>query len=160
VLYANDTSFILTNPNPIEFANKLNKIFAEVNEWFRNNLQSLNLNKTTYLQFRTKKSKKLDLNIALLNNQITNSINTKFLGLTIGETLSWKCYISQILLRLSLACCAIKVSTPLMSEDILKMIYYQYAHFIITYGIIFWGNSPHNTDIFKTLKWIIRIMIK
>jgi hypothetical protein len=51
VLYADDTSFIITNPSPIEFDNKLNKIFAKVNEWFRNNLLSLNLNKTTYLQF-------------------------------------------------------------------------------------------------------------
>jgi hypothetical protein len=51
VLYADDTSFLITNPIPIGFANKLNKIFAEVNEWFRNNFLSLNLNKTRYLQF-------------------------------------------------------------------------------------------------------------
>jgi len=120
VLYADDTSFIITNPSPIEFANKLNKIYAEVNEWFRNNLLFLNLNKTTYLQFQTKNSQKLDLNITFLNNQIINSTNTKFLGLTIEETLSWKCRINQILLRPSLACYAIKVITPLMSEDTLK----------------------------------------
>ena len=120
VLYADDTSFIITNPSPIEFANKLNKIYAEVNEWFRNNLLFLNLNKTTYLQFQTKNSQKLDLNITFLNNQIINSTNTKFLGLTIEETLSWKCHINQILLRLCLACYAIKVITPLMSEDTLK----------------------------------------
>ena len=40
MLYAHDTSFIITNPSPIEFANKLNKIFADVNEWFKNNLLS------------------------------------------------------------------------------------------------------------------------
>jgi len=51
VLPADYTGFIITNASPIEFANKLNKIFAEVSEWFRNNLLSLNLNKTTYLQF-------------------------------------------------------------------------------------------------------------
>jgi hypothetical protein len=51
VLYADDTRFIITNTIPIEFANKLNKMFFEVNEWFRSNLLSLNLNKTTYLQF-------------------------------------------------------------------------------------------------------------
>jgi hypothetical protein len=113
VLYA-DTSFIITNSSPIEFADKLNTIFAEVNKYFRNNLLSLNLNKTTYLQFRTKNSQKLDLNTTFLNNQITNSTNTKFLGLTIEEMLSWKCHINQILLRFSLACYAIKVITPLM----------------------------------------------
>jgi hypothetical protein len=51
VLNADDTIFIITNPSPIEFVNELSKIFAEVNEWFRNNLLSLTLNKTTYLQF-------------------------------------------------------------------------------------------------------------
>jgi len=74
--------------------------------------------------------------------------------------LSWKCHINQILLRLSSACYAIKVITPLMSEDTLKMIYYSYVHSIITYGIIFWVNSPHNTDIFKIQKRIIWIMTK
>ena len=85
MLYADETSFIITNPSPIQFAKKLNKIFAGVNEWFRNNLLSLNLDKTTYLQFRTKNSQKPDSNIALLNNQISNSRDIKFLGLTIEE---------------------------------------------------------------------------
>jgi len=51
VLYTDDTSLIITNPSPKEFANKLNKIFVDVNEWFRNNLLSLNLDKTTSSQF-------------------------------------------------------------------------------------------------------------
>jgi hypothetical protein len=88
VLYADDTSFIITNPSPIEVANKLNKIFPDVNEWLMNNLLFSNINKTTYLQFRTKNSQKLDLNNTLLNSQITNSTNTKFLGLTLEEMLS------------------------------------------------------------------------
>jgi hypothetical protein len=44
-------------------------------------------------------------------------------------------------------CYAIKVITPFMSEDTLKIIYYSCGHSILTYGIIFGGNSPHNTDI-------------
>jgi hypothetical protein len=160
VLYADDTSFVITNPSPIEFASKLNKIFADVSEWFRNNLLSLNLNKTKYLQFRTKNSQKLDLNITLMNNQITDSTNTKFLGLNINETLSWKSHINQILLRLSSACYAIKVITPLITEDTLKMIYYSSVHSIITYGIIFRGNSPLSNTIFMIQKRIIRIMTK
>jgi len=160
VLYADDTSFIIINPSPIEFADKLNKVFSNINEWFRNKLLFLNFNKTTYFQFWTKNSQKLSSNIKLLNNQITNNTNTKFLGLTIEEMLSWKCNINQILSRLSSACCAVKVITPLMSEDILRVIYYSYVHSIITYGIILGGNLPHSTDMFKIQKWIIWIMTK
>ena len=46
------------------------------------------------------------------------------------------------------------------TDDTLKMIYYSCVHSIITYGLIFWGNSPHSTHIFKTQKRIIRIMTK
>ena len=104
LLYADDTSLIITNPSPIEFANKLNIVFANVKKWFRKNSLFLNFNKTTYLQFRTKNSQKLDLNITLQNNQITNSTNTKFLSRSIEDTLSWKCHISHILSKLSSAC--------------------------------------------------------
>ena len=47
-----------------------------------------------------------------------------------------------------------------MSVDTLKMIYHSYVHWITTYGTIFWGNSPHNTDIFKIKKRIIPTMTK
>ena len=45
MLYANDTSLVINSASPILFVNKLNTVFADVNEWFRNNLLSLNLKK-------------------------------------------------------------------------------------------------------------------
>jgi hypothetical protein len=71
VLYSDDTSFIISNPSPTEIFLKVNKIFTDVNEWFTNRLLSLNLGKTTYLQFQTKNSQIPDSNIILLNNEIT-----------------------------------------------------------------------------------------
>jgi hypothetical protein len=87
-----------------------------------------------------------------MNNQITSSTNTKFLGLNIDETLSWKCHINQILSRMSSACYVIRVITPLMTEDTLRMIYHSYVHSVITYGITLGENSPHSTRIFKIQK--------
>jgi hypothetical protein len=46
VLYADDTSLTITNPSPIELANKLNTVFANVNKQFRKNELFLNFNKT------------------------------------------------------------------------------------------------------------------
>jgi len=112
VLYADDTNLIIIDPSPIEFSNKLNIVFANVNEWFRNNLLFLNFNKTTYLQFQTKNSQKLDLYITLQKNQITNSTNTKFLSLTSEVMLSWKYNINQTLSQLSSAYYPIEVITP------------------------------------------------
>jgi len=48
---------------------------------------------------------------------------------------------------------------PLMSLDSLKMVYYSYFHSIMTYGLIFWGNSHHSNIIFRLQKEIIRIIV-
>jgi len=44
-----------------------------------------------------------------------------------------------------------------MSLVVLRSTYFLYAHSIISYGIIFWGNSSYSEDIFKIQKRIIRI---
>jgi hypothetical protein len=38
------------------------------------------------------------------------------------------------------------------------MSYFSSTHFITTYGVIFWGNSPYSIKIFKISKKIIRII--
>jgi hypothetical protein len=38
-------------------------------------------------------------------------------------------------------------------------IHFSYVNSVTTYGIIFWGNSPHSFNIFKIQKCMIRIMI-
>ena len=62
---ANYTSLIISGPISVEFSTKANTVFADINEWFRNNLMSLNTDKTHFLQFRTKHSQKCDLNTVL-----------------------------------------------------------------------------------------------
>jgi hypothetical protein len=89
VLHADDTSLIITGSNPVEFSTKVKTVFADINEWFRSNLMSLNFDKPHFLQFRTKNSQKLDLTVTLLNKHTSNTTNIKFLGLTIDKMLSW-----------------------------------------------------------------------
>jgi hypothetical protein len=45
-----------------------------------------------------------------------------------------------------------------MSLDVLRTIYFSYVHSIMSYGIIFWGNSHYSDSIFKIQKRIIRII--
>lgn len=40
----------------------------------------------------------------------------------------------------------------------LRMVYFSYFHSIMTYGIIFWGNSRHSNVIFRLQKRVIRII--
>jgi len=89
VLYAEDASIAITSPSSTEFSTEVSTVLADINEWFKSNLLSLNLEKTHFLQFQSKYSQKFYLNITLLNKHFINTTNIKFLVMTIGETLSW-----------------------------------------------------------------------
>jgi hypothetical protein len=90
VPYTEDTSIIIISLNPIDFTNNANKIFQDVNKWFTTNMLSLNADKTQYMQFLTKASSLIDLNVMYKNKEISETSNTKYLRLTLNNTFSWK----------------------------------------------------------------------
>jgi len=122
-------------------------------------LLSLNFDKTYSLQFRPKNNYEIYIKISCHNKLIKKTKNTKFLGLDIVSSLSWKTHIDQMMSKLSRACYAIRYVKHFMSQDILRTIYFSYFHFILSYGIIFWGNSAYSFNIFKIKKRIIRIIM-
>ena len=67
-------------------------------------------------------------------------------------TLSWKTHIDTIIPKLSSATFAIRTVKPYLSQDSLKMIYYSYFHSVMTYGIIWGGNSRYRNTIFRLQK--------
>jgi hypothetical protein len=80
------------------------------------------------------------------------------LGINVDSTLSWKNHITDLSSRLSKACYAVRAIKPFMSLETMRMTYYSYVHSLLSYGIIFWGNAPHNESIFKIQKRIIRVI--
>jgi hypothetical protein len=100
----------------------------------------------------------VNLKIGFNNNLITNSTHTKFLGMTMNNTLSWNNHTDSIVKKLSRACYIIRNAKTCMSVSSLRMIYYAFFHSVMSYGIIFWGNSSHSSTIFKIQKKAIRIM--
>jgi hypothetical protein len=44
---------------------------------------------------------------------------------------------------------------PFLSQESLNMVYFSYFQFIMTYGLVFWGNSYHSNTVFKLQKKII-----
>jgi hypothetical protein len=59
VLFADDTSTIITNPSPSKFKEDIENIIDDTNNWFRSNSLSLNFDETYFVQFRPKTDMKL-----------------------------------------------------------------------------------------------------
>jgi len=148
----------ISNTSPEEFKSNISLVLIETISWFQSNLLTLNCDKTHFLQFLTKKHNEIKMQLISSNTIITNINSTKFLGLIIDSTLSWKDHITRRTSKLNKAYYAIRAIKPFMSLDVMRMIYYSYVHSVISYGIIFWGNSHLSGSIFKIQKRIIRVI--
>jgi len=115
VLFADDTSILVTDSNKFDFNIIIKETFVDINTWFRDSLISMNFNKIQYLQCRTKH---YNVNTKTEYNQeyITIVTTTKFLELIIDDTLSWKQRIDQVVSKMCTACCAIQNITFLVSQ--------------------------------------------
>jgi hypothetical protein len=103
--------------DPLILQDRFTEIFNILNSWFSTNLLPLYFSKTHYIKFSTKNlyDQFNRIIIASGNNNISESCYTKFLGINIVNTLSWKRHIDQLLPKLNTACYAIRTLKPYRS---------------------------------------------
>ena len=117
ILCADDTSILVTDPNKVNFNIYINQTFRHTNTWFKENFLTLNYTKTQYLEFKTKHYCNVNAEITGDRKCITKASQTKFLGLLIDDTLSWKQHIDQVVSKMCVACYAIQNIKSLVSPD-------------------------------------------
>ena len=93
ILYADDTSIVITRPSIGELQQALTASFHRLNGWFYENFLSLNFNKTYFLQFQNKNYNNSYTSITLDNTPVTKIDQIKFWGLTINDSLTWNTHI-------------------------------------------------------------------
>ena len=119
VLFADDTSVIVMNP----ILTDIKMIFLQLLDTQIRCLKAvynLYFDKTHYFQFITKNNYFVDLKIGYIHKQIAGICNTKFLGIVIDNSLSWKLHTEQIIPNLSAACYAVRSFKPYISHETLK----------------------------------------
>jgi len=148
VLYADDTSILITGPNKRDWDESIVNTYQKINSLFQSNRLALNLNKTQFLEFRTKYFLKDDVKTKSDQKYISNVTEVSFLGLTLDSALSRKKHIDKLTGKLCSACYALRHIREVVSKDILKSGYFAHTHSLLSYGIIYWGNSAHAKKIF------------
>jgi hypothetical protein len=122
-----DTSIINISPSPTDFTDSANKILQYINKWLTTKLLSLNADKTQYMQFVTKTSSLIGLQVMYKNKEIVNTSNTKFLGLTLDNKFSWKNHTDAIVTKLRSACFTVRAVKPLISQESLRLVFFSYS---------------------------------
>jgi hypothetical protein len=112
VPFSDNTSIIIANARSADYEISISIIFKTINDLFRDNLLTMNFEKTHFIEFFTRNRHPMDIHINYDSNQIVNSTNTKFLGLVIDKTLSWNGHVDWLMSRLGSACYVIWAIKP------------------------------------------------
>jgi hypothetical protein len=80
IIFADDTSILFAHSNLIDLNKNICIVFTTLNKWLRASQLSLNVDKTNFVRFTTKRNMSVNLKIGFNNNFFANSFYTKFLG--------------------------------------------------------------------------------
>lgn len=159
VMFADDATMIISTDNPsLTYEREITDTFHTIIDWLTSINLNMNIDKTKMLQFRNYKKKRYNLNINVKNSKLEEVNSLKFLGVIIDTNLNWKSHIEYINKRISSYCYALSILKNLTSTNVAKSAYYGHIFPLLTYGVIFWGNSVNVQDTFILQKKCLRII--
>ena len=143
ILFADDTTLYASHKN-IKYLNyMLQTDLNKLDLWFRANKLSLNISKTNTMTIKPKDSP-LKNELKLNNKTLPIVENTKFLGITIDNKLSWTKHINSIISKISVNKNLLAKARHLLTPKAKKHIYYAHIHSHLNYANTVW--SGHMTS--------------
>lgn len=160
VLYADDTSVIVSHEKKESASNILLEQFQLLDKWFSANGLKLNPDKTQLVNFHLNNRLSPQNDSSYLPNCFSVVSSLRFLGVEIDSSLTWQPHINKLLPKLCRAYYAMMTLSHVVGLQTLREVYFAYFHSHLSYGITFWGNSSEAIKAFYMQKRIIRLMTK
>ena len=102
LLFADDTSFLISDPNLDYLVDGVNSQLAYLSNWFSTNRLSVNCSKTNFMLFSLNRQIRSSTFQNMLNDQrVERVMSTKFLGILVDDSISWQPHIAYISKKLS-----------------------------------------------------------
>jgi len=140
VHFADDTTVFNSGSNIADVVNEMNAELTRIADWLKANRLSLNVGKTTYMIISD--GEMLDVPAVRIGDRnIIRVTESKFLGITIDEKLSFKHHVSGLSKSLSRSIGVINRVSDLVPPRIKKLLYFSLIYPRVSYGIIVWGQS-------------------
>ena len=131
-----------------------------LNNWFKANQLSLNMSKTVCISCWDGKP---GITVTVEGLKIPNVQVTKFLGVYVDHKLAWDKHVSKLLDKLLINKHLLAVSSNMLDNNSLKLIYYAHIQSHLVYGLSIWGSMISGinlTKIFKAQKACAKLACK
>ena len=151
LLFADDTTIYKSHRNLQYLTWCIEDDMRRITTWFRINKLTLNLDKTVCILFQ-KQGQDRKIGIQVGEMMITNTKETKFLGLWIDEQLTWNTHTQKLILKLTRNINLLRFNQHMMPTHTKKLIYHSHIASHIQYGLILWGNNATEEQMTKLQK--------
>jgi hypothetical protein len=152
VIYADNTSVLLTADSDSELKNKMKDVLDYMMGWLSANGLILNMDKTNIMKFTSSNRQIGNFQITRQHTLLSGVKNVNFLRLQLDNNINWKNHIHKTVTKLSSAYFLIQRMYPTFKINTLKMIYFAYFHYVMEYGISFWGVLTDSKKVFLQQK--------
>ena len=144
-MFADDTNLFFNHKNIKHLFTIVNNELVNIKDWFTANKLSLNLEKTKYSFFH-KPSKKDDIPLRLpklmINNyEIQREESIKFLGVLLGQHLTWKEHINLAENKIAKNIGILYKTRPYLNKRALLCLYYSYIPPYLNYANTAWCST-------------------
>ena len=137
ILFTDDTTILSHHKSKQFLKYMLTHDMEILINWFKANQLSPNMDKTTMIKFWPDRSPfKIQINEVI----IKNAKFTKFLGITIDDSLSWSFYVNNLYNKLLSNKRLLQNVKRISLISTLKPIYYAHIQSHLIYGLSIWGN--------------------
>jgi len=173
LLFADDTTLLLTANNLQDLENLANRQFYLICEFFRTNKLALHPNKTNYIVFTNSKDNE-NFNLFCNNNnenennqeriheinRIQADGSAKFLGVLFDPQLNFKTHTNAVKSKLAKALYSLRMAKNLLPTSSLILLYQSLFHCHLIYALPIWQAAAGGVinEIFKMQKNAIRII--
>ena len=162
IIFADDTNAFLSDKSLETLYTRAGYELESLSEWFKANKLSLNLSKTNYIIFRSKKKilPILDSGLKINNKAISQVTTTKFLGVYVDEYLTFNDHVSIIAKKVSKNIGIISRIRHVLQRPILLNLYNTLILPYLSYCNIVWASNYHShlTRLIILQKRIVRII--
>jgi hypothetical protein len=144
ILFADDTNVFFSHASYLTLTQIVNAELQLVSKWFAANKLSLNLEKTSFILFRS--SKKIppptgSVVLSINESVIPQVISTKFLGVYVDQHLTWTDHIKFISTKVAKNIGILSRASHILPKSIRSQLYYTLVYPYFAYCNLIWASN-------------------
>jgi len=147
VSFADDTTLFASSSNLKFLYTKVNQDLRQLGDWFRSNSLTLNVEKSKYILFRSKRKEVNHIgHIVLDGEKIERVQSIKFLGVFIDEFLEWCIQAKSILTKMIAGNYSLSMTKNILPTHAKLLLYHSNVSSHLNYAISAWGPMLKEQD--------------